>query len=118
MDFPCRQALYPMAKLGGIIAVLVLSLLVWPDSSPAVEAPLPAGLSIDNGRIAASAVQSAAGPLPSAQIKGAGDAVCGPMSVQSRTFPRHQRFQHILQSTPKDHGLAPEKSHEADVSMK
>jgi len=107
-----------MVKLLGIIAVLVLSLWARPDSCPAVEAPLHARFSVDNGRIAAPAGYSVAGTVPLAKGNENENSVYGQISVPSRTFHRPRKFQHILQNTPKDHGLAPEKSHEADVSMK
>jgi hypothetical protein len=118
MDFSIRQVRHPMVKLVGIIVVLALSLWARPDSCPAVEAPLPAGFSVDNERIVASAVQFAAGAVASVKVNEDGNTVYGRIPVPSRTFRRHRKFQHILHNTPKDHGLAPEKSHDADMSMK
>ncbi|MFH1114981.1 MAG: hypothetical protein V1792_13805 [Pseudomonadota bacterium] len=118
MDFPVRQDRYPMVKLVGIIAAVAFSLLGKPDRCPAVESPLPARLSLGSERMTASASLSAAGTVPSAKRSGDGNTVYVPISVQSRTYHRPRGFQHILQNTPKDHGLAPEKSHDADVSMK
>lgn len=116
--FSARQFRCPILKLGTVIAGLVLSLWVTPDHCPAVEASQPARFSVDNNRIVLSADRSGTWGVSSAKGDENGNAVYKRVSVPSRTSQRHQKFQHILQGTPKDHGLAPEKSHEADVSMK
>lgn len=119
MDFPVRQDRYPMVKLVGIIAAVAFSLLGKPDRCFAVDSPLPARLSLGSEHMATSAsLSSAAGTVPIAKRSGDGNTVYVPISVQSRTSHNPPGCRHILQNTPKDHGLAPEKSHDADVSMK
>ncbi|MDQ7782066.1 MAG: hypothetical protein RDU20_04255 [Desulfomonilaceae bacterium] len=118
MDFSRLKAHCSTARLGGTIAVLVLFMWMRPNACPAVESSPQVGPSANIERVVASTVGPPDETVFPAQINGDGDAVFGHISAQSRTVRGYRRFQHILQSTPGNHGLAPEKSHDADTSVK
>jgi hypothetical protein len=103
-------------RLLGIVVLLTFSVVGLIERAPAVETPQTDSLSTEARRIDMNARRLVAGAgsndgAPVGELSIGGPSVAHLPRVRNRP-----KFQHILQSTPKDHGLAPEKSQESDIT--